>query len=263
MRLRNDAASHIEPRLKRLPPGTTRIKNLSLKITDGATLDFDKAERIVNFLTHDVKFNPNRPGDLLSSATPDQFLFQGRPGSALDYASATVLLARASGLPARMAVGYLPGVRDPLSGAYMVRESDAHAWAEVYFARYGWVPFDAAPREDLVLPGGGGSRIHRFFRAGIGENIYGAAKAAPARLSPPTLDLLKNPLFSILGPFVALVMLVGRWMYTHSSNDKGNMAGQRLTYISLPGRRRRELLRLYYQVERLLRRKTGVRRLSW
>lgn len=262
-RLRNDAASDIDPRLKRLPLGSTRIKNLSRKITAGAASDFDKAERIVNFLTLEAKFDPNRPGDLLSSATPDQFLFQGKPGSALDYASATVLLARGSGLPARMAVGYLPGIRDPLSGAYMVRESDAHAWAEVRFTRYGWVPFDAAPREDLVVPGRGDSPLHRFFRSGVGENIYGAAKAAPARLAPPTLDLLKNPLFSILGPLVALVMLVGRWMYTRSSSDKGNMLARRLTYASLPGRRRRDLLRLYYQVERLRRRRTGVRRSSW
>ncbi|MCI0857142.1 MAG: hypothetical protein J4N81_00275 [Chloroflexi bacterium] len=262
-RLRNDAARNIDPRLTHLPLGSTRIKNLSRKITEGATSDFERAERIVNFLTQEGKFDPNRPGDLLSSATPDQFLFQGRPGSALDYASATVLLARGAGLPARMAVGYLPGVRDPLSGAYMVRESDAHAWAEVYFARYGWVPFDAAPREDLVVPGGGGSRLHRFFQSGVGENIYGAAKAAPARLAPPTLELLKNPLFSVLGPLVALVMLVGRWLYTRSSSDKAIMPGHRLPYSSLPGRRRRELLRLYYQVERLLRRRTGVRRSSW
>ena len=67
----------------------------------------------------------------------------------MDYATATVMLARASGLPSRLALGYLPGIREPLSGAYMVRESDAHAWAEVYFADQGWVPVDSAPRPTL------------------------------------------------------------------------------------------------------------------
>jgi transglutaminase-like putative cysteine protease len=63
----------------------------------------------------------------------------------MDLATATVLLARGAGIAARLVTGYLPGQFDPLSGTYMVRESDRHAWAEVFFSNSGWVPFDSAP----------------------------------------------------------------------------------------------------------------------
>ena len=48
------------------------------------------------------------------------------------------MLARATGLPARLATGYLPGERDLLSGAYRVEREDVHAWAEILFWDHGW-----------------------------------------------------------------------------------------------------------------------------
>ena len=122
-----------------------RLRSLARRVAGGANGDFEKAERIVGYLDREGNFDPYRPGDLKSSATMNAFLFQGKPGSALDYASATVMLARAAGLPARMAVGYLPGVRDPLSGAYLVRESDAHAWAEIFSPGTAGCPSTALP----------------------------------------------------------------------------------------------------------------------
>lgn len=116
-------------------------------------------------LAQQGNFDDYRPGDLQSSTTMNDFLFSGKKGRVLDYASATVMLARGAGLPARMAIGYLPGVRDPLSGAFLVRESDAHAWAEVYFEKQGWVPFDSAPRTDVMLRSQSTSRFQRLFQA--------------------------------------------------------------------------------------------------
>ena len=53
-----------------------------------------------------------------------------------------VLMARSVGLPARVAVGFAPGERQE-DGTYLVREANAHAWAEVYFPGYGWQIFEA------------------------------------------------------------------------------------------------------------------------
>jgi len=60
-------------------------------------------------------------------------------------------MARSVGIPARLATGFVPGRRDTLSGQFVVRERDAHAWAEVYFAGIGWQPFD--PTASVPLAG--------------------------------------------------------------------------------------------------------------
>lgn len=262
-RLRRDYKGSSSPRFTEVPPGTGRLRSLARRITEGADGDFEKAERITSYLAQEANFDSNRPGDLKSSANMNDFLFQGKAGSALDYASATVMLARAAGLPARMAVGYLPGVRDPLSGAFLVRESDAHAWAEIFFARNGWAPFDSAPREDIVLPGDSGSRLHRVFQSGVGENIYGAMKAAPKQLAAPSLEALQNPLIAVLAPVLLLSGLVLRWLYVRSKEGKAIGRDSRLVYTRLAGNQRRDLLNLYHQVERMLRRKIKVRRHPW
>jgi hypothetical protein len=54
-----------------------------------------------------------------------------------------IFLARAEGIPARMAIGFLPGSRS--GSSYLVRASDAHAWPELYFEGSGWVRFEPTP----------------------------------------------------------------------------------------------------------------------
>ena len=51
------------------------------------------------------------------------------------------MLMRMAGVPARYVQGFLPGERDP-AGVETVRLSNSHAWVEVYFPGYGWIPFD-------------------------------------------------------------------------------------------------------------------------
>jgi len=73
----------------------------------------------------------------------DAFLFDTRRGFCEHYASSFTFLMRAAGIPARVVTGYLGGERNPLSGAWVVSQSDAHAWSEVWFADQGWVRVDA------------------------------------------------------------------------------------------------------------------------
>ena len=76
-------------------------------------------------------------------------------------------MARSVGIPARLATGFVPGTRDALTGQFVVRERDAHAWAEIYFPGVGWQPFDPtasvplagdATHERLVAAGGASPR---------------------------------------------------------------------------------------------------------
>src|SRR5256886_12700290 len=57
-------------------------------------------------------------------------------------------MLRSLGIPARLATGYATGDYDPLLNQAVVREHDAHAWVEVYFANHGWVPVDPTPGVD-------------------------------------------------------------------------------------------------------------------
>ena len=79
---------------------------------------------------------------LLGKDGVDAFLFQTRAGFCEHYAGSFVVLMRAMGMPARVVTGYQGGSRDDAAGALTVRQSDAHAWAEVWLAQQGWVRFD-------------------------------------------------------------------------------------------------------------------------
>lgn len=72
----------------------------------------------------------------------DEFLFQTRRGFCEHYASAFAVLMRAASVPARVVGGYLGGEVNPVDGYLVVRQSDAHAWAEVWLAGRGWVRVD-------------------------------------------------------------------------------------------------------------------------
>ena len=72
----------------------------------------------------------------------DDFLFGTRKGFCEHYASSFVFLMRAAGVPARVVTGYQGGEYNSFGGYYIVRQSDAHAWAEVWLRGRGWVRAD-------------------------------------------------------------------------------------------------------------------------
>ncbi len=107
-----------------------------------------------------------RPPPLGADAT-DEFLFETRSGFCEHYASALAVLMRAAGIPARVVTGYHGGERNPLGGYYTVRQSDAHAWTEVWLDGEGWVRADptAAVAPERIDLGAAGSA---FAAAGSG-----------------------------------------------------------------------------------------------
>jgi hypothetical protein len=128
---------------------------------------FDQAKSIERFLRQypyslDVDLPPE-------GADPvDYFLFDLQSGYCDYYASAMVVMARSVGLPARLGVGYLRQPEDE-SGYQTVTEKNAHSWAEIYFAGFGWAEFEptaAFPSDALMVDG---TIEEELLTAGTGE----------------------------------------------------------------------------------------------
>lgn len=141
----------------------------------------DPARRIDSvlrsFRSEDYVYTLNPP--LLGRDAVDGFLYGSRAGFCEHYAGAFVFLMRAAGIPARVVTGYQGGEINPLDGYLTVRQSDAHAWAEVWLARRGWVRIDptAAVSPERVQRGAASAVPQRppFGIAGLGGLIDGEA----------------------------------------------------------------------------------------
>ncbi|MFZ3019383.1 MAG: DUF3488 and transglutaminase-like domain-containing protein [Gallionella sp.] len=113
----------------------------------------------------------------------DEFLFESREGFCEHYAGSFVFLMRAAHIPARVVTGYQGGEYNEVGGYYIVRQSDAHAWAEVWLSGQGWVRIDPTA---AIAP----TRIKRGLAASV-QNT--AALPFMARSAPQWLrDLRLN-----------------------------------------------------------------------
>ncbi len=115
---------------------------------------------------------------LLKKDPVDQFMFETRRGFCEHYASSFVVMMRAAGIPARVVTGYQGGEWNRLGNYILVRQSDAHAWAEVWLTGKGWVRVDptAAVSPDRVELGisnalGDEENLPFFVRAGYSNSI--------------------------------------------------------------------------------------------
>jgi len=122
----------------------------------------DKA--LSNFYRQDFIYTL-RPPPTLSFDPVDQFLFDSRKGFCEHYASAFTLLMRAAGIPARVVTGYQGGILNPVNNYLRVRQSDAHAWSEVWLADRGWVRIDPTA---AIAP----ERVERSLDAALPEDAF-------------------------------------------------------------------------------------------
>ena len=125
-----------------LPAGSNpRTRALARRLRRHAPSDAAFVRAALEFLrTGGFRYTLTPPP--LGANPVDEFLFDTRAGFCGHYASAFVDLMRAGGVPARVVTGYLGGQWNPYDGELIVRESDAHAWAEVWLAGHGWTRVD-------------------------------------------------------------------------------------------------------------------------
>ncbi len=169
-----DAASFVEPDTLELPQSTLRVQELARKITADAPTAYDKLQAIIRYIEKNCAYT------LMEEATPagqdaaDFYLFTSKRGACGLAATATVVMARAVGIPARVAIGYVAEEPLPQGDGYLIRQQHAHMWVEGFFPGYGWVEFNPAPsltetRENPAMAAW--YRLRNFFTALTGGGL--------------------------------------------------------------------------------------------
>jgi len=140
------ARPQLRPYLQ-MPEGSDRIAQLAgdiLRANPSADTVLQKIMATEKYLQTNYRYTLDvQP---TSSGMPiEDFLFRQKAGFCEHYATAMTLLLRSLGIPARFVTGFLPGEWNDFGRYYTVRQSNAHAWVEVWFERSGWIPFDPTP----------------------------------------------------------------------------------------------------------------------
>jgi transglutaminase-like putative cysteine protease len=146
----------------RLPPDRNpRSRELAQRLRAEASNDEAFIDAVLAMFRAEEFYYTLEPPRLESDSV-DDFLFNTRRGFCEHFASAFTFLARAAGIPARVVAGYQGGELNPLSGYVVVRQSDAHAWSEVWLEGRGWVRVDPTA---AVAP----ERIQQGIEAAVSE----------------------------------------------------------------------------------------------
>ena len=145
--------------------GNTRSKSLAREMRATAGSDTAYIEAVLAMF-HDEEYFYTLQPPALGSNPVDRFLFDTRRGFCEHYASAFAFMMRSANIPVRIILGYQGGEINPMGGHLIVRQSDAHAWTEVWLERYGWYRVDptAAVAPERIEFGVRGAALN-----GIGE----------------------------------------------------------------------------------------------
>jgi transglutaminase-like putative cysteine protease len=137
----SDFPARISSRYLQLPKIDPRIPQLTRTVTAKATSNYDKAKAVENYLQNNYGYTLDLPPQIPSDPVAN-FLFERKEGHCEYFASAMAVMLRSIGIPTRIATGFRGGEYNDLTGSYIIRGRDAHAWVEVYFPEQGWVTFD-------------------------------------------------------------------------------------------------------------------------
>lgn len=132
-----------------LPSGTADISRLARQAAGDAQSPCEQAARVRDFLSRNYAYDLNTPSDQADDPVGD-FLFNSRRGYCQHFATAMVLMLRSLGIPARLATGFLADEFNSVDRYYLVRESDAHTWAEMLAPNGEWVMVEPTPSSALL-----------------------------------------------------------------------------------------------------------------
>ncbi len=152
----------------RLPAGRNpRSITLARELRAGATSDRQYATMVLDYFRREG-FEYTLTPPLLDQDSVDDLIFNTRRGFCGHFASAYATLMRAAGVPARVVTGYLGGSWNPIGGYYAIRQSQAHAWTEIWIDDEGWVRIDptAVVAPERLQQGGSGSLARGSSAAG-------------------------------------------------------------------------------------------------
>jgi transglutaminase-like putative cysteine protease len=118
-----------------------RAKALAQELRNAHADDMELLQAVLAMFAQQPFYYTLNPPKL-SDDSVDEFLFNTKRGFCGHYASAFATLARAAGIPARVVTGYQGGTLNPYGDYWILRQSDAHAWTEVWIEARGWVRID-------------------------------------------------------------------------------------------------------------------------
>jgi len=175
-----------------LPDTPARVRALAASVTAGRATTYDKVLALEEWMGRNTRYALDIPPLPPGEDAVERFLFVDRVGFCEQIGSSLVVMLRSLGIPARLAVGYAPGERNPFTGLFEVRARDAHAWAEVYFPGLGWQAFD--PTAEVPLAGEAPPDAARVgLRAYLGRHL--------PHLSAPVLAAIAA-ILAALGAFL-------------------------------------------------------------
>lgn len=187
-----------------LPDYPEEIREIALRWTAEADSDFDKAFAIQEHFQDTSQFRYTMDTQLRwGTRSILEFLTESRAGFCQQFASSMAVMLRSIGIQSRVVVGFASGNLTRTTGQYSVLTDRAHAWVEVYFPGWGWMPFEPTPRrvnptvvgynppadtgtetggatgDETASPAGGPGGSQR-------ERIEGDPRLGSAPLRPPT-----------------------------------------------------------------------------
>ncbi len=131
-----------------------RVLALAHEVGGQAPTRYDRARALERFL-REYPYTLDLPEPPDDRDLVDYFLFELQEGYCDYYASAMVVMARAVGVPARLATGYAQGTYDHDARRWVITEQNGHTWVEVYFDDIGWVEFEPTATQSMwERPGG-------------------------------------------------------------------------------------------------------------
>ena len=216
---------------------------LADRIAAGPSNQFDLVMAVTRYLQSNYRYTLDLPRVPSGRDPVDYFLFDTRSGYCEQFATAETLLLRYLGVPARLATGYATGQYDALLDQSVVREHDAHAWVEVWFAGHGWVPVDPTPGVDPLAA----TRFPSHWAAGD------VARLIPhLTLGAPVTAVGSAGVLGVIAPAVGvavLIVLLYAWLRRRRPWRWG---GRR------PPPGETELLRLYERMQRRMARRRAA-----
>jgi protein-glutamine gamma-glutamyltransferase len=138
-----------------LPAVDPRIPQLAMQVAGPADSNYDRAAKLENYLKTRYGYTLQLPRTVVKDPLAN-FLFERKQGHCEYFASSMAVMLRTLGIPSRVVNGFRSDEFNDLTGNYVVRAKDAHAWVEAYFPGYGWQTFDPTPAGGSGVPEGWG-----------------------------------------------------------------------------------------------------------
>lgn len=188
------APEALKARYTTLPRIPERVAALAAQLAADSPSTYDTVRAMEAWMSQNTRYSLDIPPLPDGADAVEQFLFVDRTGFCEQIASSLVVMLRSQGIPARLAVGYAPGERNPFTGLFEVRAKDAHAWAEVYFPGVGWQAFDPTASVPLA-----------------GDPQVDAARAGLRSYLARHLGPVARPVLAALAALLAAVTVMALW----------------------------------------------------